>query len=214
MHHSTLAFRMQPLPAIPARLISDKAVLNQDGIPHCKSWRQHPSPLLPETSNKRIRDRDVWSYIHLICGLVVRGPGYRTEMYCVSCEVRTECICYVEESIPPLWSSGRSSLIQIQRSGFDSRNYQIFWVVVGLEQGPLSLVSTTEELLERNSSGSSLESREYGSRDALCWPRNTPYPQMLAIISVTGGGRSVGIVHVQTHAMEFVLWVECGLWEK
>jgi hypothetical protein len=26
------------------------------------------------------------------CGLVVRVPGYRTEMYCVSCEVRTEFI--------------------------------------------------------------------------------------------------------------------------
>jgi hypothetical protein len=29
---------------------------------------------------------------------VVRVPGYITEMYCVSCEVRTEFICYVEES--------------------------------------------------------------------------------------------------------------------
>jgi hypothetical protein len=36
---------------------------------------------------------------------------------------------------------------------------------VGLERGPLSLVSTIEELLERKSSGSDLESREYGSRD-------------------------------------------------
>jgi hypothetical protein len=27
-----------------------------------------------------------------LCGLVVRVPGYRTEMYCVSCEVRTEFI--------------------------------------------------------------------------------------------------------------------------
>jgi hypothetical protein len=44
-----------------------------------------------------------------LCGLVVRVPGYRTEMYGVSCEVRTEFICYVEESIPPLWSSGQSS---------------------------------------------------------------------------------------------------------
>jgi hypothetical protein len=26
------------------------------------------------------------------CGLVVRVPGYITEMYCVSCEVRTEFI--------------------------------------------------------------------------------------------------------------------------
>jgi hypothetical protein len=26
------------------------------------------------------------------CGLVVRVPSYRTEMYCASCEVRTEFI--------------------------------------------------------------------------------------------------------------------------
>ena len=32
--------------------------------------------------------------------------------------------------------------------GFDSRCYQIFWVVVGLERGPLSLVRSNEELLE------------------------------------------------------------------
>jgi hypothetical protein len=37
--------------------------------------------------------------------------------------------------------------------GFDSRRYQIFWKVVGLEQGPLSLVSTIEELFEWKSSG-------------------------------------------------------------
>jgi hypothetical protein len=36
---------------------------------------------------------------------------------------------------------------------------------VGLERGPLSLVSTIEELLERKRSGSGLESREYYSRD-------------------------------------------------
>jgi hypothetical protein len=34
------------------------------------------------------------------------------------------------------------------RSGFDSRHYQK-QKVVGLERGPLSLVSTTEELLDR-----------------------------------------------------------------
>ena len=32
--------------------------------------------------------------------------------------------------------------------GFDSQRYQIFWVVVGLERGPLSLVRSIEELLE------------------------------------------------------------------
>jgi hypothetical protein len=50
---------------------------------------------------------------------------------------------------PPLWSSGQSSWLQIQRYGFDSRRYQIFWEVVDLERGPLSLVSTIEELLGR-----------------------------------------------------------------
>jgi hypothetical protein len=38
--------------------------------------------------------------------------------------------------------------------------------VVGLELGPLSLLSTTEELLGRNSSGSGLGSLEYGLRDS------------------------------------------------
>jgi hypothetical protein len=43
--------------------------------------------------------------------------------------------------------------------GFDSRRYQIFWEVVGLERGPLSLVRIIEELLEWKSSGCGLEIR-------------------------------------------------------
>jgi hypothetical protein len=38
--------------------------------------------------------------------------------------------------------------------------------VVGLERSPLSLVSTTEELLGSNNSGSGLERREYSCRDS------------------------------------------------
>jgi hypothetical protein len=45
---------------------------------------------------------------------------------------------------------------------------------VGLGRGPLSLVSATEELLERNSSGSGQESREYGRTGTLSSPRDTP----------------------------------------
>jgi hypothetical protein len=76
---------------------------------------------------------------------------------------------------------------------------------VGLERGPLSLVSTTEELLERKSSGSCLENREYGRRDPLRCPRGTLYPQKLAITSPTSGGRSVDIVRSRTQTMEFLL---------
>jgi hypothetical protein len=56
-----------------------------------------------------------------------------------------------------LFPSDQRSWLQIQRSGFDSRHHQIFSEAVGLERGPLSLVSTIEELLGRDSSGSGLE---------------------------------------------------------
>jgi hypothetical protein len=57
---------------------------------------------------------------------------------------------------PPLWSSGQRSLLQVQRSEFDSRHYQIFWETVGLERGPLGLVSKIYELLGRKNSYSCL----------------------------------------------------------
>jgi hypothetical protein len=63
-----------------------------------------------------------------------------------------------KDSTGVLSSSGQSSWLQIQRSGFDSRRYQFFLEVVGLERGPLSLVRISEELFEGNS-GTSLENR-------------------------------------------------------
>jgi hypothetical protein len=73
--------------------------------------------------------------------------------------------------------------------------------------GPLSLVSTIEELLERKSSGSGLENREYVRRDPSRWPRGILYPQKLTLTSPTSGGRSVGIVRSRTQTTEFVLFV-------
>jgi hypothetical protein len=109
--------------------------------------------------------------------------------------------------VPPMWSSGhgQSSWLQIQRSGSDSRRYQFFWEVVRLERGPLSPLSTTEELHGRKSSGSGLESQEYDIRDPPRWPRGTIYPQNLALTSPTSDGLSVGIVRLRTEATEFSL---------
>jgi hypothetical protein len=76
--------------------------------------------------------------------------------------------------------------------------------IVGLERGPLSPVSTTEELLERKSNGSGLENREYARKDPSRWPRVTHYPQKSPLTSPTSGGRSVGIVRSRTQATEFV----------
>jgi hypothetical protein len=76
---------------------------------------------------------------------------------------------------------------------------------VGLERGPLSLVSISEELLGRNSSSSGLENREHESKDPSRRPRGILYPQKLALMSLTNGGRSVGIVRSRTKATESVV---------
>jgi hypothetical protein len=112
-------------------------------------------------------------------------------------------ICYVEDSRPSLWSSGQSSWLEIQRSGIDSRRNQIFWEVVCLKRGPLSLVGTTEELLGRNNNGSGLENREYGRGDPLRWPCDTLYLQKFPLTSPTSDGYSFGIVRSLTQATEF-----------
>jgi hypothetical protein len=114
-------------------------------------------------------------------------------------------LCYIEESRPPLWSSRQSSWLQIQRSGFDSRRYQIFCEVVDLERGPLSLVSTIEKLFGRKNSGSGLEIREYDRRNPSRRSRGTLYPQKLALTSLTNCSRSIDIVHSRTQATEFSL---------
>jgi hypothetical protein len=53
-------------------------------------------------------------------------------------------------------------IVELMR--FDSWSYQIFWEVVGLERGPLSLVSTTEDLLSSKSRESDLENWDYRRR--------------------------------------------------
>jgi hypothetical protein len=76
------------------------------------------------------------------------------------------------KTVPLLWSSSPSSWLQIQRPEFHSQRYQIIWVV-GLERGLLSLMNTTEELLERKNSGSGLQNRDYGRRVPRRWPSDT-----------------------------------------
>jgi hypothetical protein len=44
---------------------------------------------------------------------------------------------------------GNTCLLILETFAHISWHYQIFWEVVGLEWGPLSLVSITEELLDR-----------------------------------------------------------------
>jgi hypothetical protein len=59
-------------------------------------------------------------------------------------------------------------------------------------------VRIIEELLELKISGSGQENRINDRKDPLRWPRDTLYPQKLALTSPTSGGHSVGIVHLRT----------------
>jgi hypothetical protein len=56
---------------------------------------------------------------------------------------------------------------------------------------------------------SGLENRDYGRRDPSLLPRDTLYPQKLALTSPTYGGHFDGIVHLRTKATELLLllWV-------
>jgi hypothetical protein len=79
--------------------------------------------------------------------------------------------------------------------GFDSRRYQIFWEVVGLKWGPLGLVSTIEELLERNNNGSGLETGNMAT-GIHCHGR---------LVSIVGFNASLVIVLV----LYYILYVSC-----
>jgi hypothetical protein len=77
---------------------------------------------------------------------------------------------------------------------------------VGLKRGPLSLVRIIEDLLEWKSSGSgSRKPRLKGWGDPLRLPRDTLYPQKLALTSLTSGCRLVDIVRLWTKATNLII---------
>jgi hypothetical protein len=58
--------------------------------------------------------------------------------------------------------------------GFNSQSYQIFWEVVGLEQGPPSLMSITEELREWKNTGSGSRKPRLTAMGIHCIDHATP----------------------------------------
>jgi hypothetical protein len=72
----------------------------------------------------------------------------KVSFYFFMYEVMCDRICSLVAKVPGYRSRGPRSIPLC---------YQSFWERVSLERGPLGLVSTTEELLGRNSSSSSLE---------------------------------------------------------
>jgi hypothetical protein len=79
------------------------------------------------------------------------------ECLTITCQLLTKF--FNTEVLPKLNTlyKARGPGYRCRGSRFDSRHYQISLEVVGLEQYPLSLVSTTEELHGKNISGSGLQ---------------------------------------------------------
>jgi hypothetical protein len=110
------------------------------------------------------------------------------------------------------WSNGQSSYLQIQRSGFDSLRYQIFWEAVGLGRGHLA---------------SWVQSRSYLKEEVATWVQKSentavrirhadhPAPSIrkkLTLTSPTSGDHSYDVVRSRTQATEFlsIIFVQFG----
>jgi hypothetical protein len=57
----------------------------------------------------------MWNKVDRLCGLIVGVPGCRTEMYCVSCDVRTELIYVMYRKVDILCG------LVVRVSGYRSR---------------------------------------------------------------------------------------------
>jgi hypothetical protein len=107
---------------------------------------------------------------------------------------RLDRLCGLVVRVPGYRSTG---------PGFDSRRYQIFWEVLGLEWGPLSFVRIIEVLLERVVAAPVKKTEINGRGDLLRWRPDTLCRLKLALITPTSGGRSVGIVRWRTKPRNF-----------
>jgi hypothetical protein len=140
------------------------------------SW----SPVWEPSSWRRLR------------GVVMLSALQAANSSLILSELRSGRLCGLVARAPDFRSRGPM---------FDSCCYQIFWEVAGLERGPLSFVSTIEELLGRESSGSGLDGQEYGCRDQSWRPRAAIHRSWYWL-RWKGGERSVGMVRSQTQATE------------
>ena len=141
------------------------------------------------------------TYSRLITGpdcFLLARPGF-----CSSCSLIEFCYACGMRG-PPLWSSGQSFWLQIQRSRVRFPALPDFLSSSGSGTGSTQPREFNWGATWIKSSGSGLENRDstaVGNRYA---DHVTPlYPQKLALTSPSGGGRSVGMVRSRTEATEF-----------
>ena len=119
--------------------------------------------------------------------------------------------CQYQQCWPPLWSSGQSFWLQIQRSRVRFPALPDFLSSSGSGTG-----STQPREINwgatwiKKVAAPGLEKQRLTAVGTRCADHVTPlYPQKLALTSPTGGGRSVGIVRSRTKATEmYVLMIQ------
>jgi hypothetical protein len=104
---------------------------------------------------------------------------------------------------PPLWSSGQSFWLQIQRSRVRFQALPDFLRNSGSGTGSTQPREGNWRATWNKSSGFGLKTEIKDRGNPLRCPRDTLYPQKLALTSPISGGRSVGIVPSRTKATEF-----------
>ena len=105
---------------------------------------------------------------------------------------------------PPLWSSGQSFWLQIQRSRVRFPALPDFLSSSGSGTGSTASWDQLRSYLNKKSSGFRSRKQRLTAVGTRCADHVTPlYPQKLALTSPTGGGCSVGIVRSRTKATEF-----------
>ena len=111
----------------------------------------------------------------------------------------------------PLWSSGQSFWLQIQRSRVRSPVLPDFLSSSGSGTGSAQPREVKlRSYLNKKSSGSRFRKQRLTAVGTRCANHVTPlYPQKLALTSPTGGGRSVGMVRSRTKATEFRSSLNC-----
>jgi hypothetical protein len=163
------------------------------------------------TSSNDLHPRKVRKCHRLIC-YKDNGITYRS---IVASNIRCSTLLWVHEdrkNITLTWM-GRDRLCGLvlrftgyrsRDPGFDPRRYPIFWEVVGLKRGPLSLVSITEELIKWKSSGSGSRRPRLTLVRIRCADHATPsIGKKLALTKPISGGRLVDIFRLRTKSTEF-----------
>jgi hypothetical protein len=112
------------------------------------SWKGRAIPLLPLWAVRPVQSLIACTRVTFTLPLPYRSCSGVYDHLCTKCVCTLFLVGYHHCVDHLCGLVVRVSGYRYRGLGFDSRRYQICWVIVGLERDPLSLVRSIEELLE------------------------------------------------------------------